>query len=257
MNHRYHRPDAVLSPYVRTVLLLDGSEPETDQLPLFTNGMQALVCRLEKDAEGNEIVQQLTLFGKSVPIDNWTISENSTVLIYFFQPFILAAIFHLPVAQLMKAPIDLASWNPQLINALRTQLLYAASTEQKTAALDHFIIGQLQQNERECAIIRFATDRLMHHSGADALSGLLDELQLNERTFQRIFKKYVGITPVQYRRICQFQLSFTQLKSGNYEKLTDVAFDNGFADQSHFIRSFREFTQTTPNDYLRSGLKEK
>ena len=72
-----------------------------------------------------------------------------------------------------------------------------------------------------------------------------------------MFKKYVGVTPNQYRRICQFQVSFAQLRGKEFNKLTDVAYDNGFADQSHFIRSFREFTQITPNDYLRSGLKEK
>jgi AraC-like DNA-binding protein len=47
------------------------------------------------------------------------------------------------------------------------------------------------------------------------------------------------------------------VRAKEFNTLTDVAFDNGFADQSHFIRSFKEFADITPNDYLRSGLKEK
>jgi AraC-like DNA-binding protein len=47
------------------------------------------------------------------------------------------------------------------------------------------------------------------------------------------------------------------VRSKEFQTLADVAYDNGFADQSHFIRSFKEFTETTPNTYLRSGLKEK
>jgi AraC-like DNA-binding protein len=47
------------------------------------------------------------------------------------------------------------------------------------------------------------------------------------------------------------------VKNGEFDKLTDVAYKTGFADQSHFIRSFKEFTQITPNDYLKSGLKDK
>ena len=91
----------------------------------------------------------------------------------------------------------------------------------------------------------------------EILSVLLNKLNLTERTFQRIFKKYVGITPNQYRRICQFQISFAQLRSKKFDTLTDVAYDNGFADQSHFIRSFREFTQITPGNYLKFGMNGK
>ena len=52
----------------------------------------------------------------------------------------------------------------------------------------------------------------MYNSGTEILSELLEKFKLNERTFQRIFKKYVGVTPNQYRRICQFHISFAQLE---------------------------------------------
>jgi AraC-like DNA-binding protein len=86
---------------------------------------------------------------------------------------------------------------------------------------------------------------------------MLQQLNLTERTFQRIFKKYVGITANEYRRICQFQMAFYQLKARQFDKLTDVVYDNGYFDQSHYTRSFKEFTNTTPNEYLQSGLKKK
>ncbi|TSJ47977.1 helix-turn-helix domain-containing protein [Fluviicola chungangensis] len=44
------------------------------------------------------------------------------------------------------------------------------------------------------------------------------------------------------------------MKGGHFEKITDVAYANGYFDQSHYIRSFKEFTNTTPNGYLQSGL---
>ncbi|HEX5153284.1 MAG TPA: AraC family transcriptional regulator [Parafilimonas sp.] len=257
MQHHYHKPHPSITSYIRTVLIVEGSaEPGTSRQPLFTNGMPALVCRTEKDQVGNEQVIQLTLFAKSTPPECWLVEENATVIAYFFKPFSMAAIFNMPVNKLMAAPPDLGLWNPHKTNALKMQLMYASSTAGKKEVLDNLLIYQLQMNKWECEIIRCATDEMMNNSGTEILSALIHKLNLNERSFQRLFKKYVGITPNQYRRICQFQLSFTQLRGNDFNKLTDVAYNNGFADQSHFIRSFREFTQTTPQEYLRSGLKK-
>lgn len=157
----------------------------------------------------------------------------------------------------MEKPVDLSNWSPHKANALTTQLIYAGTTANKIDVLDHLLLLQLQLNKNECAIIQYATDEIMCNPDTEVLSAILNKLDINERTFQRMFKKHVGVTANQYRRICQFQVSFDQLRSKEFTRLTDIAYDNGFADQSHFIRSFKEFTQTTPNDYLRSGLKEK
>ena len=38
--------------------------------------------------------------------------------------------------------------------------------------------------------------------------------------------------------------------SGKEETLTQVAYENDYYDQSHFIRDFKEFTGTNPKDYF-------
>jgi AraC-like DNA-binding protein len=256
MKYWYQKPNQLLSDYVRTVLILEGfSQSEAEQLPLVTNGMPSFLFRAEKVQPDNDDIFQLTLFGRSGTADSWTINDHTTIIAYFFKPFALSTVFNVPAKKLIGDPVDLSIWNPHKTNALRTQLVYALTTQQKIEVLDNLLILQLQQNNKECEIIKYSTDEIMNNPGTEALSAVLKKLDLNERTFQRVFKKYVGITPNQYRRICQFQVSFEQLRGKGFNKLTDIAYDNGFADQSHFIRSFKEFTKITPNNYLQSGLK--
>lgn len=258
MKHWYQRPDKQLTEFVRTVLIIEGfSEPDSNGLPIFTNGMPALFCKTKKTPTGYENVTQLTVCGHYIDSDCWTTDNDSTIIAYFFKPFVLAGLFNMPAKQLLSTPVDLCNGDPHQYNALRTQLIYADSTSRKVEVLDNLLVQQRNGNRKIVDIIQYATDQIMCNSGTEILSEILQELKLNERTFQRIFKKYVGVTPTQYRRICQFEGSFRQLQSKRFGKISDVAFSSGFADQSHFIRSFKEFTQTTPNDYLRKGLTDK
>ena len=53
MKHWYQKPNQLISEYIRTVLIVEGfSESDTNDQPIFTNGMPALFCKTEKDISG-------------------------------------------------------------------------------------------------------------------------------------------------------------------------------------------------------------
>jgi AraC-like DNA-binding protein len=252
MNHRYEKVRPDLNEYIRTILILDDlPDSESSDLPLVTQSMTAMLCKIENNSS------HITLFGKSVPNDRWKVKNNTTLIAFFFKPFALTTIFKLSVHELKEEPIELNTWNAQKAMALNVQLVHSRSMAEKIDILNHFIHTQILANTRDCQIIQRATDSLMQDPSPDALPRLLNELHLTERTFQRIFKKHVGITANEYRRICRFYAAFSQIKGGDFDTLTEVAYSNGYFDQSHFIHTFREFSEITPNDYLKSGLNRK
>jgi len=237
---------------------MEGAFPgEPGALPVYTQGMPAFLCRVENSPPGKEKQMEFMISGKSAPESFWNVESDACVFAYFFQPFMLPCLFNVSAASIAKEPVDLERWNPQLTKALKIQWLSIHSVAEGLEILDRFLLQLVSENKRNVEIIRYATDQIMYQTGTEILTELQRELNITERTFQRLFKKFVGISPGQYRRICQFQGSFSQVKSGGFDQLSDVAYDNGFSDQSHFIRSFREFTRVTPNHYLRFGLGEK
>jgi len=258
MKYWYQKPPSALTDYVRTVLVIEGFSKGGDtHLPLVTNGMPALLCHLEKQTRGPERVRHLTLYGSSVPSDSWKVSKTSTLIFCFFRPFALPCLFDLPASGIAKKPLPLSGWNRAKAKSLRERLENEVTTSSKTEALDQFLVEQFNLTHHTCKIIQEATDALMVDTGTTTLPTTLNRLRIHPRTFQRLFKKYVGVAPSHYRRICQFEQSFTHLRAGEFENLSDVAYTNGFADQSHFTRSFREFTATTPATYVKKGLKRK
>jgi AraC-like DNA-binding protein len=217
MKYRYQSPHPSLSDYVRTVLILDYSQQqENPSQPLVTNGMPAVCWRRD----------EITLFAKSVPDEYWDLKDDA--IVYFFMPFTIAPLFNIDTRKLMAAPVVLRSESPE-----------------------NLLLQFLEANRKQCELIRHVTDQIMFDPSSEALK----KLNINERKLQRMFRKFVGVTPSQYRRICQFQQSFNQLRSKDFETMAAVAYENGFADQSHFIRSFKEFAETTPQEYVKKGLK--
>ncbi|QRQ62090.1 AraC family transcriptional regulator [Sphingobacterium multivorum] len=53
----------------------------------------------------------------------------------------------------------------------------------------------------------------------------------------------------QFAKMVQFQAAFKQLNSKDFRKITEIVYENGFSDQSHFIRVFKTFTGTTPASF--------
>lgn len=80
----------------------------------------------------------------------------------------------------------------------------------------------------------------------DDLASFCNQNTINQRQLERIFLKYVGVSPKLYLRTLRFQKSiFPVINSNN--RLTDVAYDNQYFDQNHFIKEFKRFSGNTPS----------
>ncbi|RZS72250.1 helix-turn-helix transcriptional regulator [Pseudobacter ginsenosidimutans] len=106
-------------------------------------------------------------------------------------------------------------------------------------------------------VIQNAVIQLMQSNGDVSLKQLQQSLFITERTFERRFEQYVGISAKLFARVCRFQASLQQLRNGEYEKLSDIAFNNGYADQSHFIRAFKQFSGYSPVEFTNENKVEE
>jgi AraC-like DNA-binding protein len=70
------------------------------------------------------------------------------------------------------------------------------------------------------------------------------------RTLERMYNKYVGVSANTYGTLNRFHKSLNQLLYTDYSKLSDLAFDNGYFDQMHFIKEFKRFAGNTPKNFI-------
>lgn len=237
-----------VSEYVKGILVIENYQnirPFT--LPLFANGTPTLVFQTAKGKIKNQF-NHLTLFGQTVLPDQLFIKGEFTLIAYFLAPHSLPGLFGIQASELTDNPIDLTLLSQNSV--LQEQLLNTKALTDQLFILDDYIIALSKKVKKDTEKIIYATEIISQNPFGKVLSQVQKELYVTERTFQRLFENNVGVSPGLFRRISQFNKAFQQLNNRQFLNLSDVAFDNSYADQSHYIKSFKEFTSITPTDYI-------
>lgn len=97
--------------------------------------------------------------------------------------------------------------------------------------------------------IMLAINLILNSNGTMSIREIRERLHITERTLERQFQKEIGVTPKQFSKIIQFRASLTQINESDFSKFTEISYENGFSDQSHFIRSFKRYTGKTPKEF--------
>lgn len=256
MNVQSIQPPAALSAYVNEILVIGQETPRSDfTLPLYANGAATLVFQSVKGRRNDASVGHLSIYGQAITPSNLQLNDSFVLIAYFLRPYVIQAITGISAWELTNTLTDVNGLKTAREEGLQERLLEARSLEAQLELINAFLWKRIGAGRIDYSRIAFATGALLQDSSADALSRLRGQLYSTERSVQRLFEEQVGMSPRQYKRICQFQAAFHAVNSNRFARLSDIAYEQGFSDQSHFVRVFKEFTGMTPKAYLalRSG----
>lgn len=87
------------------------------------------------------------------------------------------------------------------------------------------------------------------------LNRLSDEANLSRYHFSRVFKSYMGMSPMQFVNVSRIQKA-KELLTYDDINISQVAIAVGFNDLSNFERQFKQITGITPKAFKRSSRVE-
>ena len=125
------------------------------------------------------------------------------------------------------------------------------SVEKKAANLKNILARHIPHTHDE--------DMLRLHKIMQAISEnekikntaqLTSEFGITERSLQRLFSRYVGVSPTMWIRTKRFQQAAKQVLAGNIHDWSRLATELGYYDQSHFINDFRSLTGRKPSELV-------
>ena len=106
---------------------------------------------------------------------------------------------------------------------------------------------------KEQEILQKSIDLLSNFQEELPITNIAASIGISNRTFNRIFQKHIGITPVGYRKIARFRHSLkNKLFNEKFKKLTDIGYESNFYDQSYFIKIYNNLAGINPKAFFKS-----
>lgn len=169
------------------------------------------------------------------------------------QPTALTHLFNLDMHLLTGKVLDLGEVLGSRLNVLEQDLRSTHDHEQVIAFLNQHFQAILANAGYEESPADEVVRLIFAQKGMISVADITDSIGISERQLERLFKKYIGLSPKFFARIIRFSTIF-QLIQQEDPGWAGLAYESGFYDQSHFIRNFKAFTGEEPSRY---GFNEK
>ncbi|GAA3746586.1 hypothetical protein GCM10022422_33740 [Flavobacterium ginsengisoli] len=187
------------------------------------NIMTCVVSRYTKPIKIHykELINEVTIYFKPLGIshflsDSKTIFSESTILDFTFMP----------------------DFNDKMIE------IFSLTKDKQSQELEDYLLSKLQVKD-----FSFIEKILADIETDEKIEEIALKHQISRQYLNKIFTRHIGKSPSEYRKIHRFRNSILKQKvSKNFSELSQY----DFYDQSHFIRNFKELTNSNPQIFFKN-----
>ena len=155
-----------------------------------------------------------------------------------------------------RADESLSSWSREAWGEVATCLGDdAAHAAVITTHLDAFLETRNPQRDEIAEDVAALVALIAEREAVRRVGDLVRESGRSERTLHRLFGRYLGVSPAWMIRRYRLRAAAERLEVCDPAEVRAVAWEFGYADQSHLIRDFRATIGVTPGAYVRAGLQ--
>ena len=164
-----------------------------------------------------------------------------------FYPFWLR-----PIVQLVDKRLSLAEAFGLDGKHLADAVANAVSDELCMGQVETFLRNRLPDPDSNVALVDRIVERVRADRSVIKVEQLTDEFALSARMLQRLFQRYVGISPKWMIQRYRLHEALAQLATVVDPDWPSFALALGYSDQAHFIRDFQTLIGKTPVNYWKS-----
>lgn len=242
-------PNPLLQEYVQYFWILEDfmENKEVKDFKILPDGIPALIFQDTPNHFINSTnlkVPKLYVYGQFTQYTDQRVEGGFRIIGAYLTPASLKTLFHIDAFELSNQNIPLEDL---VSNSILEALVNVISIEEKLQIISAFLLQRIQEVKYTNQKAQFASILLQR---GKTLKEVQQEMNMTERSLERLTKQHIGMSPKMFSRIMRFQYSLDLLRNIEIKNFTDLAYRQEYFDQSHFIREFKEFTGYSPKHFL-------
>lgn len=261
MDYQTYLPREELSAFIKCYWTLSAAEPAAEEKQrIVPDGCMEMIFHAgdryrQYLTDGTCILQpKYFVFGQITQPLEIAATGITRIFSVRFHPDGCLPFINMPICEMDNKAIPLEHLFGEKGNILGE--LVCASSEAKTQIkhVENFLLHQFNTTETIDRIAALSVQALLSLHGQLRVHELADQLQVHRRQLERRFATVIGLSPKQLAKILRLQATWKMMAEGKYGNLTELAYENGYFDQAHFIKDFKEFTGVTPKEFYAGQL---
>lgn len=242
-----------LKPFVNDIWVFEEENLKTETvLPFFADGFPGIVFNVAPNGlylqHKNKELSKFFLYGQTIDPIKLYVKGKYKMIVFQMLPFAVRILLGIEPKLLNDDCFDLTELLEQ--KSQIKNLKKVSRTEHQIEIISQFLDSIVQDSSiNPDKSILLAINLILQVKGKITVTELREKLFLTERTLQRRFVRDIGVSPKLFCKIIQFQNSMVQITTTETNHLTTIAYENGFSDQSHFIKTFKKYTGLTPSEF--------
>jgi AraC-like DNA-binding protein len=255
MEYTEYKPHQLLAAYIECYWsALADTPPFREQESLIPDGTIELMFNFGDNYEQIRNGQAFTVKGShiiGIRKQSLIISQTRKQNIFSirFKPGGSYPFFQIPAHLFSNAFFPIEDLLGKEYKILEEQMA-EASNEERVALANKFLLQKIYQTSDAYAFVAKCSKALLQYPSTP-VNKLAEQFNTNYKTMERRFKAVLGLTPAELLKIKRFNDAVLAMYSCRHASLTDIAYECGYYDQSHFIREFKQLTNFTPRAFLK------
>ncbi len=167
-----------------------------------------------------------------------------------FHPGAFAPFFGAPVSQLTDRMVSVERIFGLAGKRLELTVVAAEDDDAKVERAEELLRARLPEPDDNVALAKQMVELIRTDRRVLKVDDLVNRMQVNKRAVQRLFSRYVGVSPKWVIQRFRLHEAAEQLATGAADG-SRLALELGYADQAHFIRDFKAMVGVAPGAYAK------